>query len=120
MATYHHPPMAGALSDFLTHVDAQITGSSVTARLEAEADRIIGDARMVVRVYERYSATGGNRLTLTIAALAADGQLEVSAMTSGGSTGLFWKINVFGEEAFLERAVDAITSFHAAGPAHLD
>lgn len=115
MAEYHHPPMTGDLTPFLMHVHNHITGSSATAKLEGSSEREAGGARMAVRVYERYSATGANRLTLTLAVLAADGQLEVSAITSGGSTGLIWKLNTFGEEAFLDRAVDAITSFPTAG-----
>lgn len=111
MAVYHHPPMTGDLEQFIAHVDRTITATSVTAKVEGSTDRGIGGARMVVRVYERYSAIGGNRLTLTIAALGAGGKLEVSAITSGGSTGMFWKVNTFGEEAFLQRAVDAICGY---------
>lgn len=117
MAEYHHPSMSGDLAHFLAHVDARITASSATANLEGTSDRWIGEARMAVRIYERYSATGANRLTLTFAVLASQGQLEVSAITSGGSTGLIWKINTFGESAFLDRAIDAITTFPTPGSA---
>ena len=103
--------LVGDLDAFVAHVDARITGGSVTAGVEAGTDRAIGDARMVVRVYERYSAVGGNRLTLTLAVLGVDGRLEVSAITSGGSTALFWKVNTFGEDAFLHRADAAIGEF---------
>lgn len=118
MATYHHPTISGDLAEFIGHVDAMITGSSVTAQLEAETRRSVGDAHMVVRAYERYSFTGSNRLTLTIAVLSTNGTLEISAITSGGSTGMFWKINTFGEDAFLQRAVDAITSYSTTGTAN--
>ena len=83
----------------------------MTAKLEGRADRRIGDARMVARVFERYSAIGGNRLSLSISVLSVDERMEVSVITSGGSTGMFWKVNTFGEEAFLQKAVDAIGSY---------
>jgi hypothetical protein len=66
---------------------------------------------MVVRVYERYSAAGGNRVSLCIAVLAVGQDLAVSAITSGGSTAVFWKVNTFGEEAFLKKAAEAISSY---------
>lgn|GEM_PF-511028 len=105
----------GDVDQFIAHLDRHITGSSVTAQLEARSDRTIGDARMVVQVYERYSATGGNRLSLVISVLAAGGQMEVCAIASGGSTGMFWKLNTFGEQAFLQKAVDAIVAFAPVG-----
>lgn len=108
--------MTGEIDQFVAHMDRAITGGSVTAGLEGAADRRLGDARMVVRVYERYSAIGGNRLSLTIAVLGRGEQLEVSAITSGGSNALFWKINTWGEEAFLDRAINAIHSYPARTP----
>jgi len=86
----------------------------VPAKLEGGAGSRIGDARMVVRVYERYSAVGGNRVSLSISILAVGGQMKVSAITSGGSTGVFWKVNTLGEGAFLQKAVDAIRSYPQA------
>jgi hypothetical protein len=32
-------------------------------------------------------------------------------MTAGGSQAVFWKVNTFGEEAFLAKAVEALESF---------
>lgn len=107
----------GDVDQFVAHLDRNITNSSVTAQLEARSDRTIGDARMVVQVYERYSATGGNRLSLVVSVLAADGQLDVCAIASGGSTGMFWKLNTFGEQAFLQKADDAIRAFAPVGSA---
>jgi len=38
----------------------------------------------------------------------------VTAVASGGGTGVFFRLNVFGEEAFLIKADEAIRSFAAA------
>jgi hypothetical protein len=115
MASHDHR-LTGDIDQFVAHMDRAITSGSVTAHREGAADRRLGDARMVVRVYERYSAIGGNRLSLTIAVLGHGDQLEVSAITSGGSNALFWKINTWGEEAFLERAIKAINSYPTLAP----
>ena len=86
----------------------------MTAKLEGGADSRIGDARMAVRVYERCSAVGGNRVSRSISILAVGGHMKVSAITSGGSTGMFFKVSTLGEDAFLQRAVDAIRSYPQA------
>ena len=53
-------------------------------------------------VYERYSWSGGNRLSMTLT-LVGDGEdLFLSAITSGGSQGMFFKFNTWGEEFFLD------------------
>jgi hypothetical protein len=101
----------GDVDDFVAHLDRQIPQGSVTAKLEDSADHSIGDARMVVRVYERYSALGGNRVSLCISVLTVGQELAVTAITSAGSTAMFFKMNTFGEEAFLNRARDAISSY---------
>ena len=103
--------LTGDLDRFITHLDRAITGGSVTANIEAAADHRVGDARMSVRVYERYSAIGGNRLSLSVSVLSVGDEIRVSMTASGGSSGLFWKVNTFGEAAFLDRALDAIGSY---------
>ena len=47
--------LEGDVDAFVRHVDRAITTGSVTAKLEAGADRSLGGARMIVRAYERYS-----------------------------------------------------------------
>jgi hypothetical protein len=37
--------------------------------------------------------------------------MSISAVSSGGSQAMFWKLNTFGESAFLDRAVQAIRGF---------
>ena len=61
-------------------------------------------ARCSVRVFERYSAMGGNRVSLNITLFQnGNGPVKLSAITSGGSQAMLFKINTFGESAFLDR-----------------
>ncbi len=108
---YAEHEVTGNLDALVAHLDTVISGGSITARLEARSERQLGEARMVVLAYERYSAIGGNRLGLTFSLLAAGDQIAVTTVTSGGSQAMFFKVNTFGEQAFLDRAVDAIRSF---------
>ncbi|MCW2786250.1 MAG: hypothetical protein JWP74_2767 [Marmoricola sp.] len=110
MAAYEHQ-LTADVDQFVAHVEQKLLAGSVTAKLEDTYEHTIGTARMVVRVYERYSAMGGNRVSLGVSILAVDGQLAVSAITSGGSEAVFFKINTMGEDSFLQKAVDAIESF---------
>ena len=62
-----------------------------------------GDARCSVRVFERYSMMGGNRLSLTLTMFQnGDSPIRLSAITAGGSQAVFFKVNTIGEESFLE------------------
>lgn len=91
--------------DSLLHriVDGILNGS-VSATLEDTSDFQSGDARCSVRVFERYSYAGGNRVSMSVTLFQnADGPIHVSAITSGGSQAVFFKVNTFGEEAFLDK-----------------
>jgi hypothetical protein len=101
----------GDVEALVGHLDQQILRGSVSAKIEDGCDLRLGDARMVVRVYERYSAFGGNRVSLGISILAVGGGLAVSAITAGGSQAVFFKVNTVGEQNFLSKAVDALQSF---------
>jgi len=98
----------GDLDTFLAAVDASIVDQSATASIVDSSDVMVGATRVAVRVYERYSSFGGNRVSLNLTTGACDGWIFVSAITSGGSQAMFFKINTLGEESFLEAAIVAI------------
>ena len=55
-------------------------------------------------VFERYSAFGGNRVSLSVTLYQeGDGPVQLSAISSGGSQAIFAKVNTFSEEAFLNK-----------------
>lgn len=79
-----------------------ILDGSMSASFEDGSDYAAGDVRCAVRVYERYSMAGGNRVSLNLTLMGRGEELFLSAITSGGSQGVFFKINTWGEEAFLD------------------
>ena len=88
----------------LRTIEDGILGGSVSATLEGSEDMREGNARCAVRVFERYSWVGGNRLSLSVTLFQNDGgPVRVSAITAGGSQALFWKVNTWGEETFLDK-----------------
>ena len=94
--------LIGDFDSVLSAIDNGIISGSISASYEDGSDFSLGGIRCAVRVYERYSFTGGNRLSLNVTLIGEENNLFLSAITSGGSQGMFFKFNTFGEEAFLE------------------
>lgn len=90
--------------------NAVMKGSS-SATFEDGSDFNDGCFRTAVRVYERYSCFGGNRVSLNVTLVGKNDELFLSAITSGGSQAVFFKINTVGEESFLSLVQDAIVKF---------
>ena len=75
---------------------------SMSATLEDQSYANLGDVRVAIRVYERYSWLGGNRVSLNLTLVGEGSNLFLSAISSGGSQAMFFKVNTWGEESFLE------------------
>ncbi len=67
-----------------------------------------GGVRCALRVYERFSWVGGNRLSLTLQLCGVGENLQLTAITAGGSQAVFFKLNTIGEDAFLHTLIDAM------------
>ena len=93
----------GDFNTVLRRIHDGILGGSVTASFEESSEYAAGGVRCVVRVYERYSVTGSNRLSLTLTLIGQGEELFLSAIAAGGSQGMFLKFNTFGEEAFVDK-----------------
>ena len=100
--------VTGDFDAILEHLHQAVLGGSMSASYEDGSDYSQGDFRCAVRVYERYSWTGGNRVSMSLTLAGANGSYFLIAITSGGSQGTFFKLNTFGEEAFLETIAGAI------------
>ena len=82
-----------------------ILDASVSATYEDGSEWSSDGVRCAVRVYERYSALGGNRVSLNVTLVGKGRDLFLSAITSGGSQAIFFKINTWGESAFLDTLI---------------
>lgn len=92
----------GDFNALLDAIERGILRGSVSASYEDGSNFQMGNIHCAVRVYERYSMIGSNRVSLNITLLGDGDDLFVSAITSGGSQAVFFKINTFGEEGFLD------------------
>ena len=94
----------GDFDQILTKIEEGILNGSMSATLEDASDFSSGRARCSVRVFERFSAIGGNRVSLNVT-LFQNGEegICLSAITAGGSQAVLFKRNTWGEEAFLDK-----------------
>ena len=96
--------LQGAFDSILNKIEDGIKGGSMSATMEGWSDFQEGDRRWSVRVFERYSYLGGNRVSLNVTLYqSGSGPIHLSAITAGGSQALLFKINTWGEEAFLDK-----------------
>lgn len=95
--------LIGDFDALLDYIHRGILNGSASASYEDGSDYYGTDSlRCAVRVYERYSMMGGNRVSLNLTLVEDDGRVFVSAITSGGSQAVLFKINTLGESAFLD------------------
>ena len=98
----------GDFDHALSLLHQAVMDGSTTASLEDQSDFRSGDARCAVRVYERYSYFGGNRVSLSVTLVGRGEELFLSAITSGGSQAMFFKVNTWGEESFLDALEEVV------------
>ena len=93
----------------IQRIEDGIVNGSLSASLEDSSDICDGDAKCSVRVFERYSYAGNNRVSLSVTLFQnAGGLVHITAITSGGSQAMFFKINTLGEKAFLDKLKDLL------------
>ena len=101
--------LSGDFNEIISRITDGILNGSSTASLEESSDFITDNARCSVRVFERYSYTGSNRVSLSVTLFqSGNDKIFLSAITAGGSQAMLFKINTFGEEAFLDKLKELI------------
>ena len=96
--------LSGDFDQILHKIESGILNGSLSASLEDSSDFRSGGSRCSVLVFERYSVIGGNRLSLSVTLFQSlNDAIHLSAITSGGSQAMFFKMNTMGENAFLDK-----------------
>jgi hypothetical protein len=103
--------LKGDFRKLLECLHNDITNGSISASYEDGSDITIDQMQLAVRVYERYSMAGGNRVSLSITLVGNDDNLYVTAITSGGSQAVFFKMNTLGEETFLDLCRESVENY---------
>ena len=103
--------LTGNFDELLELVTDGVLNGSMSASYEDGSDWMSGEVRCAVRVFERYSYMGGNRVSMNVTLVGNDRDLFLSAITSGGSQAVFFKLNTLGEESFLEKLVPIVENY---------
>ena len=100
--------LTGNFDEVLNAVTDGVLNGSMSASYEDGSDWTNGTVRCAVRVFERYSYMGGNRVSMNVTLVGNGCDLFLSAITSGGSQAVFFKLNTLGEESFREKLVEIV------------
>ena len=110
MAKYE-TALTGNFDELLAQLNNGILSGSISATLEDSTEVQSDNTRCAVRVYERYSMMGENRVSMNITLLGEGDNLYVVAITAGGSQAVFLKFNTIGEENFLLQAENIVENY---------
>lgn len=110
MAKYE-AELRGSFNEILEAVDDAVMSNSASASLEDGSNFSAGDTACAVRVYERYSYSGSNRVSMSVTLLKAGERIFITVITSGGSQAMFFKLNTFGESSFLDTVIATIERY---------
>ncbi len=100
--------LTGDFDRIVTHLHDGVLNGSASASYEEGSDFTMGSARVAVRMYERYSMMGGNRVAMSVTVVGDGQRVHVTAITAGGSQAMFFKLNTFGEESFLDTLAQSL------------
>lgn len=110
MAKYEKQ-LTGDFDAVLSRLFDAVMNGSMSASYEDGSDWEANGVRCAVRVFERYSYMGGNRVSMNVTLVGNDRDLFFFAITSGGSQAVFFKLNTLGEESFLEKLVPIVENY---------
>ena len=99
--------LTGNFDELLELVTDGVLNGSMSASYENGSDWTNGTVRCAVRVFYM----GGNRVSMNVTLVGNDRDLFFSAITSGGSQAVFFKLNTLGEESFLEKLVPIVENY---------
>lgn len=110
MAKYERK-IRGNFDEILRVIDEAVMTKSSSASLEDSSYYYGKDFRSALRVYERYSFLGGNRVSMSVLLIGSDDEYRLTIITAGGSQAMFVKINTVGEKTFLNSVIEAVDKF---------
>ncbi len=103
--------LTGNFDHFLNFLENSVLKGSLSAHYEGGSDYKLDDVRVAIRVFERFSILGENRVSLNVTLIGQGNQLHLTAITSGGSQAMIFKVNRFGESSFLKTLTKEVESY---------
>ena len=110
MALYEETITAD-LDELVPYIKNSLADQSTTFHLEDETEYAVDGVRVRVLCCERYAYSGSGRVAMTITLVESGGSVRVIGTAAGGSSGMFFKINDWSDNNFLNTLVWAVRSF---------
>lgn len=101
----------GNYHNFVRYIENEVVQGSMSASIEDKHIKRMNDVVCTVLVFERFSYTGGNRVSMNLTILGEQDNITLIAITSGGSQATFFKINTWGESSFLDTLIDPVEDY---------
>ncbi|KAF1305829.1 hypothetical protein IV487_00225 [Enterococcus saccharolyticus] len=100
--------VVGAFDEILSYLHQELEKGSMTLSLEEESYIELGETKIAIRAYERYSWFGQSRVSLHLTLVSNGQSTVVSAISTGGSQAALLKVNTLSESSFLDSIIPAI------------
>ncbi|WP_336881221.1 DUF6054 family protein [Priestia koreensis] len=97
MAKYEKA-IIGQFDEVVERLDQDISNSGISMKLVDETNYTLGDAKVAVRVYDKYFMRNGNRASLSLTVVGHDQTVFVSAIGAGGGQGIFLNFSLGAED----------------------
>lgn len=97
MAKYEKA-IIGQFDEVVERLDQDISNSGISMKLVDETNYTLGDAKVAVRVYDKYFMRNGNRASLSLTVVGHEQTVFVSAIGAGGGQGIFLNFSLGAED----------------------
>ena len=101
--------VSGDYKQIVEFIHKELWEQSTSLSLEEQFRKTVGGKQVEMRVYEHL---GGNRASLSVLFIENGDGADICGAATGGSNAVFWKINTFGESAFLETLEIAVSAWN--------
>lgn len=101
MAKYQQT-VTGDFDAIQNRLHQEIMGSAVSMNLVDESYVTMESTRVLTRVYDKYYFRANNRASLTVVVVSDGYAVSVTAIGSGGGTGVFFKFDWGAENNFVQ------------------
>lgn len=103
--------MYAPINQITNYLKTTMPSSSISCSHEATGTMEVEGVTCHVLVFERYSWTGKNRVSLNITLVGNHEVTKIFAVSAGGSQATFLKVNTIGEESFLNSFISVLNKY---------
>jgi len=97
MAKYEST-VRGDFEHVLYRLHENIMNSALSMNLVDESNYTSGNAKIAVRVYDKYFMRNGNRASLSLTVVGHEDEIYISAIGAGGGQGVIFNFSLGAEE----------------------